>query len=655
MTKENSTSLPKTVAEIFERVDKYASIIAAIIAALTFHRGNRFVSYAFVVIGWLLMASFLWRVVRRERITSRAQRWVAGIALGVLTIFCSVWFASNGWRDYQAWCYAGRYPLCPKPDLLVLIAQFDNRGSKGIDTTQRIYTKLRQELEKAGIAGATLKRVSEIADQEEAKRVGERRGAMFVIWGWFDDVGFAPRFTIVPDQDEQPLLLKDVELEEVSLEPPTDFSLYIREGLPAQMAYFSTLTIGQIYYWDRAYDTALRAFDRAKENAREGGTSTGLAQVHFYSGYIHQEHLGDVETAIADYDRAIDLEPEYAEAYNNRGNAYLDLGDLERAVEDYDRSLELGNPEPHLVYNNRGNAYRQQSEYERAIGDYEQAIELQPDFAEGYHNRGIAYADKGMIDQAIADYTRAIELKPGLVQAYFARGTAYVEQGGYDQAMADYNQAIALNATYAEAYNGRGIVHHHQGHYDAAIQDYTTSLELGNPEPHLVLNNRGNAYREQGDYDGAIADYDEAIERKPDYAESYNNRGIAYGALGAHDRAIADFETALELKEGYAEAYNNICWTYALEQQPEAALPYCQQAAALAPHPGIRDSLGLVHALLGDYETALAHFQAYVDWLASQPGDVGRDVLERRRAWIEALRAGRDPFTPVVLEELRHE
>ncbi|HID19571.1 MAG TPA: tetratricopeptide repeat protein, partial [Methanophagales archaeon] len=75
---------------------------------------------------------------------------------------------------------------------------------------------------------------------------------------------------------------------------------------------------------------------------------------------------GEYEKAIECFNKAIELDPNYARAYYNRGNAYYYLKQYERAIEDYNKTLEL-DPNYAYAYNNRGNAYSDLMQYERAI------------------------------------------------------------------------------------------------------------------------------------------------------------------------------------------------------------------------------------------------------------------------------------------------
>src|SRR6266496_4192063 len=110
----------------------------------------------------------------------------------------------------------------------------------------------------------------------------------------------------------------------------------------------------------------------------------------------------------------------FAPYYNNRGLAREAKGDLDGAIADFNRAIEL-DPKLAISYHNRGLAQKAKG----AIPDFNRAIELNPKFAAGaYSNRGLAKQAKGDLDGAIADFNRAIELNPKDAGAYYLRALA---------------------------------------------------------------------------------------------------------------------------------------------------------------------------------------------------------------------------------------
>jgi len=85
--------------------------------------------------------------------------------------------------------------------------------------------------------------------------------------------------------------------------------------------------------------------------------------------------MNKFEEAILDYDRAIDLKPDFAQAYNNRGNAYSMQGNNARAIEDYDKALKLV-PNYASAYQNRAVAHEALGNKAEAIRDYRAALRL---------------------------------------------------------------------------------------------------------------------------------------------------------------------------------------------------------------------------------------------------------------------------------------
>ena len=130
-----------------------------------------------------------------------------------------------------------------------------------------------------------------------------------------------------------------------------------------------------------------------------------------------------------------------ARTYILRGFAYDRKGNLEHSIADFTKAIML-DPKNALAYENRGLAYSAQGEQDRAIRDYDQQLQLEPKNASGYINRGLAYRRKGDVDQAITDYNEAIALDPKSAVAYLNRGLAYEDSGDLDRARADYRTTL---------------------------------------------------------------------------------------------------------------------------------------------------------------------------------------------------------------------
>jgi tetratricopeptide (TPR) repeat protein len=174
--------------------------------------------------------------------------------------------------------------------------------------------------------------------------------------------------------------------------------------------------------------------------------------------------------AIACYERAISIKPNYVEAYRNRGNALRQLGRLAEAVASYDHAIAL---RPNVTsYTNRGNVLRELKRTEEALQSYDRAIALNPHYAEIHNNRGSALQELGRFEEAAASYQRAIALKPDYAEGYNNLGVALTELKRFDEAIADFDQAIALKGDYAEATWNRGLTRLLTGQYASGWRDY---------------------------------------------------------------------------------------------------------------------------------------------------------------------------------------
>ncbi len=174
----------------------------------------------------------------------------------------------------------------------------------------------------------------------------------------------------------------------------------------------------------------------------EGRTSREAADQ--YNRGLERHQAGDVVGAIAAYTRAIELDRSYADAYNNRGVAYMTQKDYAAAAADFTRSIEIVPSD--AAYNNRGSILFSQQKIEEAIADFTAGLKLKAS-AEGYVNRGTAYQNTNRDALALADYERAIELNPKFGRAYVLRGLLLLETGQDAKAQKDLEKGFQLDAS----------------------------------------------------------------------------------------------------------------------------------------------------------------------------------------------------------------
>jgi tetratricopeptide (TPR) repeat protein len=161
----------------------------------------------------------------------------------------------------------------------------------------------------------------------------------------------------------------------------------------------------------------------------EDKTSKQAIEQYNRGAKLHQ--TGDLAGAIAAYTRAIELDKNYADAYNNRGVAYMAQKDYASALLDFSRSIELMPSD--AAYNNRGSILFSQRKIEEAIADYTAGLKLKAS-PEGYVNRGMAYQQTNRDALALADYEAAIKVNPGFGRAYVLRGLVRLRAGAQDDA-----------------------------------------------------------------------------------------------------------------------------------------------------------------------------------------------------------------------------
>ena len=172
------------------------------------------------------------------------------------------------------------------------------------------------------------------------------------------------------------------------------------------------------------------------------------------------------------------VQQEDATVYYNRGREFLDARDWDRAIAEYTRAINI-NPRYRQAYNQRGNAYNQKKEYDQALADWTAAHRIDPNNPIYVYNIGTYYINTNDYDRAIDNFNISIGLNPSDIHMdYASRGRAYCEKGNYAQALTDLNEAIRRSPNYAYSYYWRAQVYKAQGRNDLADADTATYNRL---------------------------------------------------------------------------------------------------------------------------------------------------------------------------------
>ena len=164
--------------------------------------------------------------------------------------------------------------------------------------------------------------------------------------------------------------------------------------------------------------------------------------------------------------------------YNNRGIAYSKKGEHDLAIKDFDKAIKLKSDYAE-AYNNRGNVYDEKGDFDKAIADFNMAINLKSDYTEAYISRGSAYAKKYMFDESIKDLNTAIKINQCHAGAYFNLGNVYLLQGKFEKSIEYFDKSLSIDPDNAISCCHRGFAWLHIKEWDNARSDLKVAKNLG--------------------------------------------------------------------------------------------------------------------------------------------------------------------------------
>jgi tetratricopeptide (TPR) repeat protein len=361
-------------------------------------------------------------------------------------------------------------------------------------------------------------------------------------------------------------------------------------------------------------------------------TSGNLFALNNLGGVLEQK--GELDKAIEQYGKALEIKPDDAESRNNLGTALAQEGKLEEAVAQYQKVLEA-NPDYEYARNNLAVALARKGNLEEAIAQYRKVLETHPNSEDARNNLGAALAQKGNLEEAVLQYRKAVELNPDYAQARRNLGNALSAQGDLEGAAAQLRKALELNPDHLGTLLDLGNVLLQKGDLDGAMA-ILQKATAATPELLQAWYNLGNAFLQSGELDHAIACYRHVEKINPRSADARANLGVAFLLKGETQEARDAWQKALEIKPDQLYVLNNLAWLLATTQ--DAALRDGAKAVALAKeagqlggdeNPALPRTLAAAYAETGNYGLAAATARRGLELAVEQKNDKLAATLQK--------------------------
>ncbi len=335
---------------------------------------------------------------------------------------------------------------------------------------------------------------------------------------------------------------------------------------------------------DKRYAEAVKLVDKALQQ------NPNLADAYLERGKA-KYYLDEYKTAIADFDLALKYKPNFADAYLARGKAKYYLDEYKAAIADFDLALKY-KPNFADTYLERGKAKHYLDKYKAAIEDFDRALKYKPNLIDAYIDRG---KSKNLLKQytaAIKDFDRAIAIDPKSIGSYAWRGTTYrVYLKQKERGNRDLDFALKIEPKNPQNYVDLALIFTITKKHQAGIEFFTKQIATSGKDTEFAYWWRADLYNSAGKYELAIADYQTYLKLKPKSKVNFKSRAFQsissnYLSLEKYTEAIDYANKAIELnsKNDLALADRGSAF-YSLKNY-SAALADFNAAIAISPKTG---------------------------------------------------------------------
>lgn len=249
--------------------------------------------------------------------------------------------------------------------------------------------------------------------------------------------------------------------------------------------------------------------------------------------------------------------------------AYDYCGDKDKTLQLLNKCIELA-PNFAGYYSNRGNLFSDQKNYTDALADYNKAISLNPQNENFYFNRGSVYLDLEKYKEALSDYKLAQKYGCKTEGFYQNLGNVYKSLKKNDEALNSYKKVLEINPDNKEVYNNLAILYKAMGNKTESDKAYKEAVSAGS-KTSVPLYNQGFDAMNKNDFETAITFFKKAILEKPDFSEAYNQLGICYNKVDKDSLALVMYTIGINKNKTDFALYHNRANLYKKIENFEAA------------------------------------------------------------------------------------
>jgi tetratricopeptide (TPR) repeat protein len=320
---------------------------------------------------------------------------------------------------------------------------------------------------------------------------------------------------------------------------------------------------------------------------------------------------GDPEAGFAEWAEAIEEAPDMSFPYLVRGRWRM-LQEPEAALADYDRAAEVQPTDP-LVYWRRGDCYAAIGDQDRALANYRRAAALDPSSLDELQTMAKLLADREEWAEAARAYDRAIALGPKYTDSYVGRARCREALGDFEGAARDHGRILDIDPSRNGTRYSRAWCLAQAGHSERAIEEMERVVAI-EPDGHHLHRTLGKLRFEAGRAREAVESLTRAIELEPGDATAHAFLGYSHLVLGERETALADFARAIALAPEDPAHLLGLAIARAPSLPPGEAL--AELDAILEKHPdarlvvehraGVLFKAGAFERALADYDHALS-------------------------------------------------